>query len=649
MGRAVGLALASKTYKSEADSLSHMTNFSNKGNEVVFATIGDASTSEGIFWEAVNAAGVLQIPLVISVWDDGYGISVSKEYQTTKGSISEVLSGFQKDDDSNGINIYTAKAWDYASLVNTYKEAVNTTRNTSVPAIVHITEVTQPLGHSTSGSHERYKDEERLLWEKENDCLLQLQNWILKNSIASEEELDELKASTELEVKAAMKTAWDNFIDPIRQKKEELIDVLGNYTSNSIIAGYIESLKHDSNIRRARLDEVVRNSFIALRREESSELRKWYKEFSEDNNEKFNSFLFSQSQHSPQLIKAVNPEFSEESPIMNGFEILQRCFEQNFNKYPELVAFGEDLGKIGGVNQGFAGLQEKFGENRIFDTGIRESTIMGQGIGMAMRGLRPIAEIQYLDYIVYGLQQLTDELATLPFRTKGGQKAPVIIRTRGHRLEGIWHTGSPMGMILGALRGIHVLVPRNMTQASGFYNTLIAGDEPGLVIEPLNGYRLKEKLPDNIGEFKIPIGKVEALRQGTDVTVVTYGACVNIAEAAAKQLDELGISMELIDVQSLLPFDRDHNIVESLKKTNRVVFLDEDVPGAASAFMLQKVLEEQSGYKYLDSKPITLSATEHRTGYGSEYNHFSKPMAIDVVEAIYKLMHEGNPKDFPKI
>nr|MBX2845790.1 transketolase [Saprospiraceae bacterium] len=651
MGRAVGLALASKTYRSAGKHLAHMTKFSNEGNEVTFATIGDASTSEGIFFEAVNAAGVQQIPLVISVWDDDYGISVSKDLQTTKSSISEALAGFEANENHSGYSIFKVRGWDYPALIQTYKEAAHKARTNHQPVLVHVVELTQPQGHSTSGSHERYKSEERLAWEKDHDCLKKLQEWILTKELATEEELEEIRTSAEVKAKEAMKKAWKNFLEPIEEDKRAFLDIIKPLVSNDTVAELVKQVENDLNIRRATIDEVGRQALIALRHTDSEskvELTKWLVNYKQANMERHNSFLFTNTAASPLNIKAIPPQYDNAS-VVNGFEVLQHCFRANFKQYPELVAFGEDLGKIGGVNQGFAGLQEEFGVERIFDTGIRENTIMGQGIGMAMRGLRPIAEIQYLDYLLYGLQQLSDELATLSYRTKGGQKAPMIIRTRGHRLEGIWHTGSPVGLMLGSLRGVHVLVPRNMTQAAGFYNTLLAGDEPGIVIEPLNAYRFKEHLPSNIGAFRVPLGKVETVRSGTDITVVTYGSCVRVVNEASKQLEKLGISLEVIDVQSLLPFDLEHDIVKSLQKTSRVLFVDEDVPGGATSFMMQQVLEVQSGYKYLDAQPITLTASAHRSGYGSEYNHFTKPMPIDIVEAAYQLMHEANPVAFPKL
>lgn len=652
MGRAVGLALASKLYRAAGDSLKNFNLFSNQGNEVVFATIGDASTSEGIFLEAINAAGVQQIPVVFNVWDDGYGISVPKEYQTTKASISESLAGYQKEEDTNGLEIFTVKGWDYTALIQTYQKAVHLARTKHIPVLVHVQEITQPQGHSTSGSHERYKTEDRLQYEKEYDCLEQFKKWILANGIANEEQLDEIKDNAESLVKAEVKRAWDIRFKPTLKDIEEITAQLSEIENNQFVNSTVEKLKKLKNPQRSQIDSILRDLRIEVRRE-SIELKETiqsiYEFFREKVEDIYNSNLFPESDESAFDIEENPAVFSEDASEINGYEILNKTFDHIFKTRPEVFAFGEDLGKIGGVNQAFAGLQEKYGENRIFDTGIREGTIMGQAIGMAMRGLRPIAEIQYLDYMLYGIQQLSDEVSTLSYRTAGGQKCPVLIRTRGHRLEGIWHSGSPMGMIINAVRGMHVAVPRNMTQAAGFYNTFLQCDEPAMVIEPLNGYRLKEKLPENLTDFNVPIGKVEVLKKGTDITLVTYGSCVRVAEEAIQKLDQLGISVELIDVQTLLPFDLSADIVESLKKTNRVVFLDEDVPGGASAYMLDNVLVKQGGYRFLDSEPLTITSTNHRPGYGSEHNHFSKPIPNDIVDQIYMLMHEVNPSAFPAL
>lgn len=652
MARAVGLGLASKVYRQ--NEVEGAENFSNEGNEVTFATIGDASTSEGLFWEAINAAGVLQIPVAFCIWDDGYGISVPKEYQTTKGSISEVLEGFRTNEDGVGIDIHTAKGWDYTGLVEMFEKGIAEMRETHRPAIFHVTEVTQPQGHSTSGSHERYKSKERLEWEVEYDCNRQFRQWIVKSAIASEEELDEIDQAAKETVKEAQKAAWKNYLDPIKNQVNELKVLLTEVQAETAAADEIATLINSLNSLRDPLRRdvlsTIKTALRITRLEDipsKSRLIDLKNTLQEDGKEKWNSYLFSESEQAALKIKPIAAEYDDEPEMINGFEVLNKCFDAILERDSRVLAFGEDVGKIGDVNQAFAGLQEKYGVERVFDTGIREATIMGQGIGMAMRGLRPIAEIQYLDYLIYGLQPLTDDLATLQYRTKGGQKAPLIVRTRGHRLEGIWHTGSPMGMILNSLRGMHVLVPRNMTQAAGFYNTLLAADEPALVVECLNGYRLKEALPKNISEFRLPLGVPEVLQEGTDVTIVTYGSCVRVVQQAMEALEEVGISVELVDVQSLLPFDVNHQIVESLAKTNRVVFVDEDVPGGASAYMMQQVLEEQQGYLHLDSQPKTITAKAHRSAYGSDGDYFSKPSADDVFEVVYELMHEANQQQYP--
>lgn len=650
--RAVGLGLASKIYReNEVDGAD---SFSKNGSEVTFVTIGDASTSEGLFWEAVNAAGVLRIPLAICIWDDGYGISVPKEYQTTKGSISEVLEGFRTNEEGKGIDIYTAKGWDYPALVEMFEDGVAQIRETHRPAIFHVTEVTQPQGHSTSGSHERYKSEERLNWEQAYDCNKQFRAWILENAIATEADLDAIEAEAKETVKEAQKAAWKSFLSPIKEQLATLQSILSELSQETAETAAIEAIVNNLNTLRDPLRrDLVTSAKEALRvtRHEQlsahGSLTAFRDELLAINADNYNSHLHSQSDSAALNIEAIPAEYDSDAPQLNGFEILNKCFDAILERDSRVFAFGEDLGKIGDVNQAFAGLQEKYGVNRVFDTGIREATIMGQGIGMAMRGLRPIAEIQYLDYLIYGLQPLTDDLATLQYRTRGGQKAPLIVRTRGHRLEGIWHTGSPIGMIINSLRGMHVLVPRNMTQAAGFYNTLLASDEPALVIECLNGYRLKEPLPNNIDSFKVALGQPETLQEGDDVTLVTYGSCVRVAEQAIEQLEEVGISVELIDVQSLLPFDVDHHIVESLKKTNKVVFLDEDVPGGASAYMMQQVLDLQNGYFQLDAKPVCISAKPHRSSYGSDGDYFSKPNADDVFETIYTMMHNYDPASYP--
>lgn len=654
MPRLLGLALASKVYRNVPE-LKNESTFSNRGNEVAFGTIGDASTSEGLFFETINAAGVLQVPLAISVWDDGYGISVPKKVQTTKESISEALRGFIKEKNTNGIRIYTAKGWDYPGLCELYEKGIAECRETHVPVLFHIQEVTQPQGHSTSGSHERYKGKERLEFETEFDCIVKMREWMLSNAIATTEELDEIEESAKKYVRDAKKAAWDSFNNEIKQELRTVAAYFDFIAAESENAGKVNAIKNEllTAIDPVRKDVIaaVRKVLRATRFEDldaKAQLQAWYKDAQEKNADRYNSYLHSQSAQNALAVKAVAPVYSDASPIKDGREVLKANFEKIFATNNKVLAFGEDLGKIGDVNQAFEGLQAMFGESRIFDTGIREASIAGKGIGLAIRGLRPIAEIQYLDYLLYAIQILSDDLASLHYRTKGGQKAPVIIRTRGHRLEGIWHSGSPMGMIINSLRGVYVLVPRNMTQAAGFYNTMLAADDPAIIIEPLNGYRIKEKLPDNIGEFRTPLGIPEILSEGTDVTLVTYGSCCRIAQEAVTQLKELNISVELIDVQTLLPFDVNKSIVESIKKTNRVLFLDEDVPGGASAYMMQQVVEGQQAWQYLDSEPKTLSAKPHRPAYGSDGDYFSKPGVEDVVEAIYSIMHDADPDEFPE-
>ena len=653
MARAVGLALASKKYKA-VKQLHKKNSFSNKGNEVTFVTIGDASTSEGPFWEAVNAVGVMQVPMVISVWDDGYGISVPIDYQTTKASISEVLKGFQKEDETNGIDIYRVKGHDYEALYETYQKAIKRTRTTHIPCLIHVQELTQPQGHSTSGSHERYKSKERLNWEDEVDCIASLRTWILENELASVEELEAIKEAAIKEAKAAKKQAWKEFTDPI---KAEIHTVNQLYTQ--IIAQIPDSglevvqkeLGNLINPLRRDLMENVQAALVKLFAHHThptvQALLNWNKTATQKGLDSYSSHLYSESAKAAMNIEAVPATYSDDSPKINGSQVLNACFDAILERDPRVFAFGEDVGKIGDVNQGFAGLQEKYGEERVFDTGIREHTIMGQAIGMALRGLRPIAEIQYLDYFIWGLQPVSDDLATIRWRSAGRQKAPCIIRTRGHRLEGIWHSGSPLGMLLHSVRGICLLVPRNMTQAAGFYNTMLASDDPAIIIECLNGYRIKEVLPDNIADFKVPVGIPEVIREGNDVTVVTYGSVCREALKAAQQLAQVGISVEIVDVQSLLPFDRHHAILESIKKTNRVVFLDEDIPGGATAYMMQKVLEEQGAYYYLDSLPKCITALPNRPAYGSDGDYFCKPVAADIFKGIYELMHEFDPQNFP--
>ncbi len=650
MARLVGLGLASKLYRNNPE-LGYLTDFSVNGNEVAFGTIGNASTSEGVFFEAINAAGVLQIPMAVSVWDDAYGISVPAEYQTTKQDISEILKGFQSDEKGKGYEIFKVRGWDYPGLCETYERAIQICREKHIPVLIHVVEMTQPQGHSTSGSHERYKDKARLDWEKEHDCLAQMRTWMLKSAIATDEELDEIETAAIAYVKECQKNAWSDFNASIQSEADEAVQLLQNFE----IAGIRQlaaELKATNGPSRKDVISSVRKAFRLLGRENSdakAELLRWYRNAQASNAEKFNSFLFTDSAESPARVEETGLLFDENARSIDGREVLNACFDANFSRDPRIVAFGEDVGHIGDVNQGFAGLQEKFGTMRITDTGIREMTIVGQGIGLAMRGLKPIAEIQYLDYLLFALNILSDDLATLSYRTKAGQKAPLIIRTRGHRLEGIWHSGSPIGMIVHSLRGMHVCVPRNMTQAAGMYNTLLRGDEPALVIECLNGYRLKEKLPLNVGEFTIALGKAEVLKQGTDLTIVSYGSTLRIVQEAAEELEKMGISVEIIDPQTLLPFDNEKLCAQSLEKTNKLLIIDEDVPGGASGYILQQVLEQQNGYFSLDGQPRTLTAKAHRTPYGSDGDYFTKPSADDVIETVYAMMNEHNPDQYPSI
>ncbi len=656
MPRLLGLAYASHFYRTNTDlQTGKFLNYSNKGNEIAFGTIGDASTSEGLFWETINAAGVLQIPMLISVWDDGQGISVPKKYQTTKESISEILKGFQRENGGKGYEIFKTKGWDYAHLCETYEKAAKICREEHVPVLVHVEEVTQPQGHSTSGSHERYKSKERLQWESDFDCIKKMREWILQNALADEATLNTIEEETKNEVKNSQKAAWANYLEPIKSEINEVSQILDEIIPSSAHGETINTIKTElvaiKEPFRRDLHSAVKKVLRLTKTENipaRTKLIDWLRIANIENADRYSSHILSQSNQQTSHITPVSPVYNEEK-LVDGRELLRENFDYILNKYPETLIFGEDSGKIGGVNQGLEGLQAKYGEHRVFDTGIREATIMGQAIGLAMRGLRPIPEIQYLDYLLYALQIMSDDLATVQWRTKGMQKAPVVIRTRGHRLEGVWHSGSPMGVIIHACRGINVCVPRNMTQAAGFYNLLMEADEPALVIEPLNGYRLKEKMPSNIGEYKLALGIPETLVEGQDVTLVTYGSSVRIAQDAIAQLKLHDISVELIDVQTLLPFDVNHLIVESLKKTNRIVFFDEDVPGGASAFMMQKVLEEQGGYQYLDSKPITICSKEHRPAYGSDGDYFSKPSSDDVFDIIYNLMLEVNPEKYTKI
>ncbi|UTA67537.1 thiamine pyrophosphate-dependent enzyme [Emticicia sp. 21SJ11W-3] len=655
MPRAVGLAYASKLYRQNPD-LKYLTKFSRNGNEVCFATIGDASTSQGMFLESINAAGVLQIPIIFSVWDDGYGISVPIEYQTTKSSISEALAGFQRKDGSNGIEIIVARAWNYPELIEAYQRAAVFARDEHVPVLVHVIEVTQQLGHSTSGSHERYKSRDRLDFEKEFDCNFHLREWILSNGFASEKEIDAIEIKAKDVAKKSRNAAWAAYRESIKPDLDSAIALLKKATIESkqsaAIAKLREELEHTENPVRREIISLVKKAVILMRSEENTAkkaLIDWLKTAMAENKERFNTHLLSEFPTSPMLVKGVAPKYDERSTNVDGREIVNAYFDQLFSRDARVFAIGEDVGKIGDVNQGFAGLQEKYGEIRITDTGIRETTIIGQGIGAAMRGLRPIVEIQYFDYIYYALATLTDDLASLRYRTAGGQLAPLIVRTRGHRLEGIWHSGSPMSAMLGSLRGVHVLVPRNYVQAAGFYNTILKGDDPALIIECLNGYRIKEKMPTNLSEICTPLGVPEILKAGHDLTIVTYGSMCRIVMEAAYQLEQAGIFVEVIDVQSLLPFDVHHIILDSIKKTNRVIFADEDVPGGASAFMMQQVLDEQQAYKYLDSAPKAISAQAHRPAYAADGDYFSKPNAETIFEAVYDLMREARPKDFPEL
>lgn len=653
MPRLLGLAQASKIYRHNTK-INTDNGFSKNGNEVAWGTIGNASTSEGHFWESFNAAGVLQVPMVISVWDDEYGISVHARHQTTKENISKIQSGFQRDEQDAGYEIITVNGWDYVALVDAYEKASAIARQEHVPVMIHVKELTQPQGHSTSGSHERYKSEERLAWERDYDCNVKFRSWILENELATNEELSNLENDIKKQVRDGKKAAWNSYLSPIIDRRDEAVTYLEAVAKTSengvFMTPLIQTLKELSEPNLKNVYETVRAVLrfaIKENNEAIKKLQKWLATNKAVSQDAYSSYLFSNSNQAAVNIKAVAPEYHNDSPEVDARVIMRDNFDAIFKVRPEVMIFGEDAGEIGDVNQGLEGMQEKYGTLRVSDTGIREATILGQGIGLAMRGLRPIAEIQYLDYLLYCLQLMSDDLATLQYRTKGRQKAPVIIRTRGHRLEGIWHSGSPMGGIINLVRGIHVLVPRNMTQAAGFYNTMLASDEPALIVECLNGYRLKEKLPANLGAFKTPIGKVETLIYGTDITVVSYGSTLRIIDDAIIDLERAGISVELIDVQSLLPFDLEHDILKSIKKTNRLLVVDEDVPGGASAFILQQVLDTQHAWPHLDSKPQCLSAQPHRPAYGTDGDYFSKPSKDDVFDAVYKIMHESNPAAFP--
>ncbi len=661
MPRLLGLAQASKIYRN-VQGIRNATHFSIYGNEVAWGTIGNASTSEGLFFETINAAGVLQVPMVMSVWDDEYGISVHAKYQTTKENISEILKGFQREEagpdtlpqNTRGYEILRAKGWDYAELVAVYEKASKIARGQHVPVLIHVTEVTQPQGHSTSGSHERYKNAERLDWETRFDCVRQMREWMTSFGLATAEVLDQIEADAKKEVNEGRRAAWEAFTSPIREERDQLAALLDEIASDSPNRVFIQ--KYATEIRE--IKEPIRKDLLVTARrvlrmiaaeKGRSALAGWITTYKDKIQPSFSANLYSESAQNIFSVKAVEPAYANDAQDVDGRVIIRDNFDALFSRHPEALVFGEDAGNIGDVNQGLEGLQEKYGEMRVADAGIREATILGQGIGMAMRGLRPIAEIQYLDYLLYAIQIMSDDLATLQYRTRGRQKAPVIIRTRGHRLEGIWHSGSPMGMILGAIRGIHVLVPRNMTKAAGFYNTLMECDEPALVIECLNGYRLKEKMPSNIGEFKTPVGVVETLREGKDITLVSYGSTLRLVQQAADELAAAGIDCEIIDIQSLLPFDTSHDIAKSVQKTGRLLVIDEDVPGGASAFILQQVIEGQDAYRFLDSKPQTLSAKEHRPAYGTDGDYFSKPSAEDIFEKVYEMMREVQPSRFPAL
>jgi len=644
--RALGLALASKLFRNSTVFNKH-THLSDNGNEVCFCTIGDASTSEGHFWEGVNAAGVLQIPLAVFIWDDGYGISVPKELQTTKGSISAALRGMEKMEGTNGVDIYNLKGWDYAGMCEVLDSAIQKIRDTHTPAIFHIEEITQPQGHSTSGSHERYKSTERLAWEKQWDCNLQMRNWILENSLAEEPELLDIEMNAKQMVKESKQRAWEKYLSPLKQQVQVgsrlMKELAKNVTSEngSVIIKMAEELEASKEPLRRDLMKCLATCLdIAGNNNAANGVRNYYDELAAKNAGLYNTLLYNEGPKSALKVKEIKPVFNDESKTVNGYEVLNKYFDQLFESNDKVIAFGEDVGLIGDVNQGFSGLQEKHGKQRIFDTGIRELSIVGQGIGLALRGLRPIAEIQYLDYILYGLQTLSDDCATTHYRTAGGQSCPLIVRTRGHRLEGIWHSGSPMGMIINSLRGMYICVPRNMVQAVGMYNTLLQSNDPALMIECLNGYRLKEKLPTNLLTYTVPLGVPEIVKTGMDITLVSYGATLRIVMEAAETLQKMKISCEVIDVQTLLPFDVNHQIVESLKKTNRIIFIDEDVPGGAAAYMFNKVMEEQAGYKYLDISPRTITAKAHRPSYSSDGDYFSKPNTEDVVRIVKEMMAE---------
>jgi len=655
MPRLLGLAYASKLYR-ENKELEYLKQFSVNGNEVAFGTIGNGATSEGMFFETLNAAGVLQVPMAISVWDDAYAISVPAKLQTTKEDISEILKGFQREPGTNGYEIFKVRGWDYVALCETYERAVELCRTEHVPVLIHVTEMTQPQGHSTSGSHERYKSKDRLAWENEHDCLLQMRKWMIESAVSTEEEMDELEATAKKYVRECQKEAWNDLSAKILIELNQVSDLIEQLIEESSVSDKLKQIvtKLKATIDPGRGDVVAAGRkalrlTVKERLYSRQSLINWLKLEEGKNSERFNSKLFTGTMQSPLNVPVVPAQYEPDAKLLDGREVLNACFDANFERDKTIVAFGEDVGAIGDVNQGFAGLQGKYSDLRITDTGIREATIVGQGMGLAMRGLRPIAEIQYLDYLLYSITVLSDDLASLSYRTRGGQKAPVIVRTRGHRLEGIWHSGSPLGMILNSMRGMHVCVPRNMTQAAGMYNTLLRGDEPALVIESLNGYRLKETLPTNVGEFTIPLGVAEVMQEGTDITIVSYGSTLRIVMEALEELEGTGINAEVIDLQTLYPFDKNQACLESLKKTNKLLVVDEDIPGGASAYILQNILEKQNGYYSLDAQPRTLTAKEHRPPYGTDGDYFSKPSLDDIVEAAYNMMHEANPGKFPEL
>ena len=654
--RLVGLAQASKVYRENKD-LSNKTKFSDNGSEIAFGTIGNSSCAEGHFFEAVNAIGVLQVPAIISVWDDGYGISVGNEYQMTKSDVSEVLKGFQRDEKGEGFEIFRVKGWDYAGLVETYEKAEKLAREKHIPSIVHVIDMTQPTGHSTSGSHERYKSKERLQWEQDFDCLVQFKKWIVDNKIATEDELNNISKEVKDFVKQAKKEAWSEYQTPLKSELNELFDILKPISEKCEIN---ELDKWTSDLKQSASFGLFRRDFLSVARKvlariasnnqvDKSDLISFINKIKSESSFRYNSKLYNETEFSARKVKEVLPTYAPDAEEVDGRIVLRDNFDKMFSDIPEAMIFGEDVGKIGGVNQGVEGLQAKYGELRVSDTGIRETTILGQGIGLSLRGLKPIAEMQYLDYLLYAFQTMADDIATLHYRTHGGQISPVIIRTRGHRLEGIWHSGSPMGMIIHGTRGVNICVPRDMTKAAGFYNTLMVSNEPAMVVECLNSYRVKEKLPNNMGEFRTPLGIPETTKEGKDVTIVTYGSTWRIVTEAANQLEEFGISAEVIDIQTLVPLDINHTMIESLKKTNRLLVVDEDVPGGASAYILQNIIEDQKGFYYLDSEPQTLAAKAHRCAYGKDGDYFSKPSIEDVFEKVYNMMHEVDPQRFPEL